>query len=42
VLRVSVQALGFILGVSFFTSFLFSRWLVVISLGFVPLFLFIQ
>lgn len=42
VLRVSVQALGFILGVSFFTSFLFSRWLVVIALGFVPLFLFVQ
>ena len=42
VLRVSVQALGFILGVSFFTSFLFSRWLVVIALGFVPLFLFLQ
>src|SRR6202021_2300834 len=29
-------------GVSFFTSFLFSRWLVVIALGFVPLFLFVQ
>ena len=42
VLRVSVQALGFILAVSFFTSFLFSRWLVVIALGLVPLFLFIQ
>ncbi|MGB6472789.1 MAG: sugar transferase [Candidatus Sulfotelmatobacter sp.] len=42
VLRVSVQALGFILGVSFFTSFLFSRWLVTIALGFVPLFLFVQ
>src|SRR6202789_3978630 len=42
VLRVSVQALGFILVVSFFTSFLFSRWLVVMALGFVPLFLFVQ
>jgi exopolysaccharide biosynthesis polyprenyl glycosylphosphotransferase len=42
VMRVSVQALGFILGISFFTSFLFSRWLVVIALGFVPLFLFVQ
>src|SRR5271165_2235636 len=41
-LRVSVQALGFILGVSFFTSFLFSRWLLVIALGSVPLFLFLQ
>jgi exopolysaccharide biosynthesis polyprenyl glycosylphosphotransferase len=42
VLRVSMQALGFILGVSFFTSFLFSRWLLVIALGLVPLFLFLQ
>jgi exopolysaccharide biosynthesis polyprenyl glycosylphosphotransferase len=42
VLRVSVQALSFILGISFFSSFLFSRWLVVIALGFVPLFLFVQ
>ena len=42
VLCVSMQALGFILGVSFFTSFLFSRWLLVIALGLVPLFLFLQ
>jgi exopolysaccharide biosynthesis polyprenyl glycosylphosphotransferase len=42
VLRVSMQALGFILGVSFFSSFLFSRWLLVIALGLVPIFLFIQ
>lgn len=42
VLRVSVQALGFILGASFFTSLLFSRWLVAIAVGFVPLFLFVQ
>jgi exopolysaccharide biosynthesis polyprenyl glycosylphosphotransferase len=42
VLRVSMQALGFLLGVSFFTSFLFSRWLFVIALGSVPLFLFIE
>jgi len=42
VLRVSVQALGFILGVSFFTSYLFSRWLLVIALGLVPLFLFLE
>jgi len=42
VLRVSMQALGFILGVSFFASFLFSRWLLVIDLGLVPLFLFLQ
>jgi exopolysaccharide biosynthesis polyprenyl glycosylphosphotransferase len=42
VLRVSMQALAFILCVSFFTSFLFSRWLLVIAMGFVPLFLFLQ
>jgi exopolysaccharide biosynthesis polyprenyl glycosylphosphotransferase len=42
VLRVSMQALAFILGVSFFTSFLFSRWLLVIALVLVPLFLFLQ
>jgi len=42
VLRVSVQAIGFILAVSFFTSFLFSRWLLIIALGLVPLFLFLQ
>jgi exopolysaccharide biosynthesis polyprenyl glycosylphosphotransferase len=42
VLRVAMQALAFMLGVSFFTSFLFSRWLLVIALGFVPLFLFLQ
>src|SRR5579863_6889231 len=42
VLRVSVQALGFILGISFFTNVLFSRWLMIIALGLVPLFLFVQ
>jgi exopolysaccharide biosynthesis polyprenyl glycosylphosphotransferase len=42
VLRVSMEALGFTVGVSFFTSFLFSRWLLVIALGLVPLFLFVQ
>src|ERR1700723_4579888 len=42
VLRVSVQALGFILGVSFFTSFLFSRWLLIIAFVLVPLFLSFQ
>jgi len=41
-LRVSMQALGFALAVSFLTSFLFSRWLLVIALGLVPLFLFVQ
>jgi exopolysaccharide biosynthesis polyprenyl glycosylphosphotransferase len=42
VLRVSMQALGFILAVSFFTTVLFPRWLLVIALGMVPLFLFLQ
>ena len=42
VLRVSMQALGLVLGASFFTSFLFSRWLLVIALGLVPFFLFLQ
>jgi exopolysaccharide biosynthesis polyprenyl glycosylphosphotransferase len=42
VLRVSMQALGFILAVSFFTTVLFPRWLLVIALGLVPLFLFLQ
>lgn len=42
VLRVSIQALAFILCVSFFTSLLFSRSLLVIALGLVPLFLFLQ
>lgn len=42
VLRVSIQALGFTLAVSFITSFLFSRWLLIMALGLVPLFLFVQ
>jgi exopolysaccharide biosynthesis polyprenyl glycosylphosphotransferase len=42
VLRVSTQAFGFAFSVSFFASFLFSRWLLVIALGLVPFFLFIQ
>jgi len=42
VLRVSMQALGFVFAVTFFTSFLFSRWLLVLALGLVPLFLFVQ
>jgi exopolysaccharide biosynthesis polyprenyl glycosylphosphotransferase len=42
VLRVSVQAFGFTFAVSFFTNFLFSRWLLIIALGLVPLFLFVQ
>jgi exopolysaccharide biosynthesis polyprenyl glycosylphosphotransferase len=42
VLRVSMQAIGFVFAASFFTSFLFSRWLLVIVLGLVPLFLFLE
>jgi exopolysaccharide biosynthesis polyprenyl glycosylphosphotransferase len=42
VLRVSMQAFGFAFCVSFFASFLFSRWLLVIALALVPLFLFIE
>jgi len=42
VLRVSVQVVAFMMGVSFFTSILFSRWLLIIGLGMVPLFLFLQ
>jgi len=42
VLRVSVQVVAFMMGVSFFTSILFSRWLLIIALGLVPLFLFLQ
>jgi exopolysaccharide biosynthesis polyprenyl glycosylphosphotransferase len=42
VLRVSMQALSMAFAASFFTSFLFSRWLLVIALGLVPIFLFVQ
>src|SRR5258708_1398339 len=42
VLRVSIQALGLAFAVSFFASFLFSRWLLVIAVGLVPLSLFVQ
>src|SRR5205823_6285801 len=42
VVRVSTQAFVVALAISFFASFLFSRWLLVITLGLVPLFLFIQ
>ena len=42
VLRVSMQALALTFAVSFFTNFLFSRWLLVIALSLVPLFLFVQ
>jgi exopolysaccharide biosynthesis polyprenyl glycosylphosphotransferase len=42
VLRVSLQALSIAFAVSFFASFLFSRWLLAIALVLVPLSLFIQ
>lgn len=42
VLRVSAQAFLIALAVSFFTNILFSRWLLVLCLGLVPLFLFGQ
>jgi exopolysaccharide biosynthesis polyprenyl glycosylphosphotransferase len=42
VLRVSTQAFLIALAVSFFTSILFSRWLLVLCLGLVPLLLFAQ
>ncbi|HEX3351885.1 MAG TPA: sugar transferase [Terriglobales bacterium] len=42
VLRVSAGAFLMVLAVSFFTNFLFSRWLLVLCLILVPLLLFIQ
>src|SRR5712692_8302331 len=42
VVRVSTQAFLIAFAVSFFASFLFSRWLLVITLSLVPLLLFIQ
>jgi exopolysaccharide biosynthesis polyprenyl glycosylphosphotransferase len=42
VLRVSAEAFLLVFAVSFFTSFLFSRWLLVLCVGLVPLLLFIQ
>ncbi len=41
-LRVSAQAFLIVMAVSFFSSFLFSRWLLVLSLALVPLALFVQ
>ena len=41
-LRVSAEALVIVLAASFFTSVLFSRWLLIFSLSLVPLLLFIQ
>jgi exopolysaccharide biosynthesis polyprenyl glycosylphosphotransferase len=42
VLRVSVGAFLMVFAVSFFTNFLFSRWLLVLCLNLVPLLLFLQ
>jgi len=42
VLRVSAETFLIVFAVSFFTSFLFSRWLLVICLSLVPLLLFAQ
>lgn len=42
VLRVSVQALAVAFGASFFANSLFSRWLLVVTAGLLPLFLFVQ
>jgi exopolysaccharide biosynthesis polyprenyl glycosylphosphotransferase len=39
ILRVSLQAFGIVLLVSFFSSFLFSRWVVLLAIVFVPLIL---
>lgn len=42
VLRVSAQALLAVFAVSFFSNVLFSRWLLLLSVGLIPLLLFIQ
>jgi exopolysaccharide biosynthesis polyprenyl glycosylphosphotransferase len=42
VLRVSAQAFLFVMAVSFLSTFLFSRWILVLSLALVPLALFVQ
>jgi exopolysaccharide biosynthesis polyprenyl glycosylphosphotransferase len=42
IIRVSTEALLAVLGVSFFTSVLFPRWLVILCLSLVPLLLFVQ
>ena len=42
ILRVSLQAFGSVLLASFFFSFLFSRWVVVLAIAFVPLLLIIE
>jgi exopolysaccharide biosynthesis polyprenyl glycosylphosphotransferase len=42
ILRVSIQAFGIVLPASFFFSFLFSRWVVMLAIVFVPLMLVIE
>jgi exopolysaccharide biosynthesis polyprenyl glycosylphosphotransferase len=42
VLRVSVQAFLIAFAISFFASYLFSRWLLILTLGLVPICLFLQ
>ena len=42
ILRVTIQAFGIVLPASFFFSFLFSRWVVLLAIVFVPLMLIIE
>ena len=42
ILRVSIQAFRIVLPASFFFSFLFSRWVVALAIGFVPMMLIIE
>jgi hypothetical protein len=42
ILRVSIHAFGIVLPASFFLSFLFSRWIVILAIVFVPLTLIIE
>jgi exopolysaccharide biosynthesis polyprenyl glycosylphosphotransferase len=42
ILRVSIHAFGIVLPASFFFSFLFSRWIVILAIVFVPLTLIIE
>ncbi len=42
ILRVTIQAFGIVLPASFFFSFLFSRWIVILAIVFVPLILILE
>jgi exopolysaccharide biosynthesis polyprenyl glycosylphosphotransferase len=42
ILRVSIHAFGIVLPASFFFSFLFSRWVVILAIAFVPIILIIE